>query len=78
MEWNGVECFSFVFSALEDLFEMWWFQQGLSFLPSALVIWTFATLTFSYITAVTLRHVDPALPFIRSVEHTGHMGITAT
>lgn len=43
---------------------MWWFQQGLSFLPSALVIWTFATLTFSYITAVTLRHVDPALPFI--------------
>ncbi|XP_021496582.1 DNA damage-regulated autophagy modulator protein 2 isoform X4 [Meriones unguiculatus] len=43
---------------------MWWFQQGLSFLPSALVIWTFATFTFSYITAVTLHHVDPALPFI--------------
>uniref|UniRef100_A0A8C6GW38 DNA-damage regulated autophagy modulator 2 n=1 Tax=Mus spicilegus TaxID=10103 RepID=A0A8C6GW38_MUSSI len=43
---------------------MWWFQQGLSFLPSALVIWTFATFIFSYITAITLHHVDPALPYI--------------
>lgn len=56
----------FVFSASEDLFEMWWFQQGLSFLPSALVIWTAAAFIFSYITAITLHHVDPALPYIRS------------
>uniref|UniRef100_A0A8C0X338 CWH43-like N-terminal domain-containing protein n=1 Tax=Castor canadensis TaxID=51338 RepID=A0A8C0X338_CASCN len=42
---------------------MWWFQQGLS-LPSALVIWTAAAFTLSYITAVTLHHVDPALPYI--------------
>ncbi|XP_045882262.1 DNA damage-regulated autophagy modulator protein 2 isoform X1 [Meles meles] len=47
-----------------DLFEMWWFQQGLSFLPSALVIWTAAAFIFSYITAITLHHVDPALPYI--------------
>ncbi|KAF5911012.1 hypothetical protein HPG69_000977, partial [Diceros bicornis minor] len=47
-----------------DLFEMWWFQQGLSFLPSALVIWTAAAFIFSYITAITLHHVDPVLPYI--------------
>ncbi|XP_005388995.1 PREDICTED: DNA damage-regulated autophagy modulator protein 2 [Chinchilla lanigera] len=41
-----------------------WFQQGLSFLPIALVIWTAAAFTFSYIIAVTLHHVDPALPYI--------------
>lgn len=41
-----------------------WFQQGLSFLPIALVIWTAATFTVSYIIAVTLHHVDPALPYI--------------
>ena len=49
---------------------MWWFQQGLSFLPSALVIWTAAAFIFSYITAVTLHHVDPALPYIRSAART--------
>ncbi|XP_038604937.1 DNA damage-regulated autophagy modulator protein 2 isoform X2 [Tachyglossus aculeatus] len=43
---------------------MWWFQQGLSFLPSALVIWTASAFIFSYITAITLHHVDPALPYI--------------
>ncbi|XP_047727701.1 DNA damage-regulated autophagy modulator protein 2 isoform X2 [Prionailurus viverrinus] len=43
---------------------MWWFQQGLSFLPSALVIWTAAAFIFSYIIAITLHHVDPALPYI--------------
>ncbi|XP_066479809.1 DNA damage-regulated autophagy modulator protein 2 isoform X2 [Tiliqua scincoides] len=43
---------------------MWWFQQGLSFLPSALVIWTAASLLLSYITAVLLRHVDPLVPYI--------------
>uniref|UniRef100_F7EM19 CWH43-like N-terminal domain-containing protein n=1 Tax=Monodelphis domestica TaxID=13616 RepID=F7EM19_MONDO len=40
---------------------MWWFQQGLSFLPSALVIWTAAAFIFSYLTAITLHHVDLAL-----------------
>lgn len=43
---------------------MWWFQQGLSFLPSVLVIWTAAAFTFSYITAIELHHIDPALPYI--------------
>lgn len=43
---------------------MWWFQQGLSFLPSALLIWTAAAFIFSYITAITLHHVDPVLPYI--------------
>ena len=43
---------------------MWWFQQGLSFLPSVLVIWTAAAFIFSYITAITLHHVDPVLPYI--------------
>ncbi|XP_056290050.1 uncharacterized protein LOC130206221 isoform X2 [Pseudoliparis swirei] len=43
---------------------MWWFQQGLSFLPAALVVWTAAAFVFAYITAVVLRHVDPLLPYI--------------
>ncbi|XP_034978853.1 DNA damage-regulated autophagy modulator protein 2 isoform X1 [Zootoca vivipara] len=43
---------------------MWWFQQGLSILPSALVIWTSASFVFSYITAVVLHHVDPLVPYI--------------
>lgn len=43
---------------------MWWFQQGLSFLPSALVIWTAASFLLSYITAVLLHHVDPLVPYI--------------
>uniref|UniRef100_A0A673SN36 CWH43-like N-terminal domain-containing protein n=1 Tax=Suricata suricatta TaxID=37032 RepID=A0A673SN36_SURSU len=43
---------------------MWWFQQGLCFLPSALVIWTAAAFIFSYIIAITLHYVDPALPYI--------------
>jgi len=49
---------------------MWWFQQGLSFLPAALVVWTAAAFVFAYITAVVLRHVDPLLPYIRSESHT--------
>lgn len=44
---------------------MWWFQQGLCFLPAALVVWTAASFCFAYITAVALRHVDPLLPYIR-------------
>ncbi|XP_025066951.1 DNA damage-regulated autophagy modulator protein 2 isoform X2 [Alligator sinensis] len=43
---------------------MWWFQQGLCFLPSALVIWTAASFIFPYITAIFLRHVDPLVPYI--------------
>lgn len=43
---------------------MWWFQQGLSFLPVALVIWTASSFIFTYITAVVLRHVDPLVPYI--------------
>lgn len=43
---------------------MWWLQQGLSILPVALVTWTAATFIFAYITAVTLRHVDPLVPYI--------------
>lgn len=44
---------------------MWWFQQGLCFLPAALVIWTAASFGLAYITAVVLDHVDPLLPYIR-------------
>uniref|UniRef100_A0A8C6YJL1 DNA damage regulated autophagy modulator 2 n=1 Tax=Nothoprocta perdicaria TaxID=30464 RepID=A0A8C6YJL1_NOTPE len=43
---------------------MWWFQQGLSFLPVALVVWSAASFIFSYITAITLHHVDPLVPYI--------------
>ncbi|NXI34697.1 DRAM2 protein, partial [Galbula dea] len=43
---------------------MWWFQQGLSFLPVALVVWSAASFVFSYITAIVLRHVDPLVPYI--------------
>uniref|UniRef100_A0A3P8VYB5 DNA-damage regulated autophagy modulator 2b n=1 Tax=Cynoglossus semilaevis TaxID=244447 RepID=A0A3P8VYB5_CYNSE len=43
---------------------MWWFQQGLCFLPVALVIWTAASFVFAYVTAVLLRHVDPLVPYI--------------
>ncbi|KAM4589006.1 DNA damage-regulated autophagy modulator protein 2b [Odontesthes bonariensis] len=43
---------------------MWWFQQGLCFLPAALVVWTAASFIFAYITAVMLRHVDPLVPYI--------------
>lgn len=43
---------------------MWWFQQGLCFLPAALVVWTAASFVFAYITAVVLSHVDPLVPYI--------------
>ncbi|XP_051932329.1 DNA damage-regulated autophagy modulator protein 2b [Hippocampus zosterae] len=43
---------------------MWWFQQGLSFLPSLLVVWTASAFVFTYVTAVVLRHVDPLVPYI--------------
>ncbi|XP_026579755.1 DNA damage-regulated autophagy modulator protein 2-like [Pseudonaja textilis] len=47
-----------------DQFEMWWYQQGLSFLPSALVILISAACVFPYIIGVLLHHVDPLLPYI--------------
>ncbi|XP_067913038.1 DNA damage-regulated autophagy modulator protein 2-like [Heterodontus francisci] len=43
---------------------LWWFQQGMSFFPAALVIWSAAAFVFSFITAVVLRHVDPLVPYI--------------
>ncbi|XP_077458318.1 DNA damage-regulated autophagy modulator protein 2b [Stigmatopora argus] len=43
---------------------MWWFQQGLCFLPTLLVVWTAAAFVFAYVTAVVLRHVDPLVPYI--------------
>ncbi|XP_043356631.1 DNA damage-regulated autophagy modulator protein 2 isoform X2 [Dermochelys coriacea] len=43
---------------------MWWFQQGLCFLPSALVVWSAASFIFSYITAILLHHIDPLVPYI--------------
>ncbi|XP_037388301.1 DNA damage-regulated autophagy modulator protein 2b isoform X1 [Pygocentrus nattereri] len=43
---------------------MWWFQEGLCALPVALVVWTAATFIFAYITAISLRHVDPLVPYI--------------
>ena len=48
---------------------MWWFQQGLCFLPAAQIIWTAASFVFAYITAVVLNHVDPLLPYIRFAQH---------
>ncbi|NXP54859.1 DRAM2 protein, partial [Heliornis fulica] len=43
---------------------MWWFQQGLSVLPVALVVWSAASFVFSYITAVVLHYVNPLVPYI--------------
>ncbi|KAI4890864.1 hypothetical protein NFI96_023731 [Prochilodus magdalenae] len=43
---------------------MWWFQEGMCFLPFTLVVWTAATFIFAYITAISLGHVDPLLPYI--------------
>ncbi|XP_013921842.1 PREDICTED: DNA damage-regulated autophagy modulator protein 2 [Thamnophis sirtalis] len=43
---------------------MWWFQQGLSFLPSALVICSSAAILFPYVIGVLLNHIDPFVPYI--------------
>nr|XP_033774658.1 DNA damage-regulated autophagy modulator protein 2 isoform X2 [Geotrypetes seraphini] len=43
---------------------MWWFQQGLCFFPSALVVWSAATFIFSYVTAVLMKDVDLLVPYI--------------
>ncbi|KAL7985434.1 hypothetical protein Chor_004004 [Crotalus horridus] len=41
-----------------------WFQQGLSFFPSALVICSSASLVFPYVIGVLLHHVDLLVPYI--------------
>uniref|UniRef100_A0A8C6YC37 DNA damage regulated autophagy modulator 2 n=1 Tax=Naja naja TaxID=35670 RepID=A0A8C6YC37_NAJNA len=46
---------------------MWWFQQGLSFLPSALVILSSAACVFPYVIGVLLHHVDPLVPYISDI-----------
>ncbi|NXF73903.1 DRAM2 protein, partial [Sclerurus mexicanus] len=43
---------------------MWWFQQGLSILPVALVLCSATAFVVPYVTAVLLRHVDPLVPYI--------------
>ncbi|XP_030076961.1 DNA damage-regulated autophagy modulator protein 2 [Microcaecilia unicolor] len=43
---------------------MWWFQQGLCFFPSALVVWSAATFIVSYVTAVLVKDVDLLVPYI--------------
>ncbi|KAG5281804.1 hypothetical protein AALO_G00049000 [Alosa alosa] len=43
---------------------MWWFQQGLCWLPAALVIWSTVTFVLSYSITVLLGHTDPVLPYI--------------
>ncbi|OXB64811.1 UNVERIFIED_CONTAM: hypothetical protein H355_016966, partial [Colinus virginianus] len=66
-------------SELEVSTAMWWFQQGLSFLPVALVVWSAATFVFSYITAIVLRHVDPLVPYIRLKKKSSlHLGSSFT
>lgn len=54
---------------------MWWFQQGLSVLPVALVVWSAASFVFSYITAIVLHHVDLLVPYIRSVTFTPYCSV---
>ncbi|XP_034270069.1 DNA damage-regulated autophagy modulator protein 2 isoform X1 [Pantherophis guttatus] len=43
---------------------MWWFQQGLSFLPSSLVICSSAAFVFPYVVGVFLHHIDTLVPYI--------------
>ncbi|XP_054608909.1 DNA damage-regulated autophagy modulator protein 1 isoform X2 [Dunckerocampus dactyliophorus] len=43
---------------------MWWFMQGLCFLPVFLVVWSSSTFIVSYITAVFRRDVDVLFPYI--------------
>lgn len=56
---------NFLIVFVQDAAIMWWFQQGMCFLPVALVVWTAASFIFAYITAVLLNHVDPFVPYIR-------------
>ncbi|XP_061768116.1 DNA damage-regulated autophagy modulator protein 1 [Nerophis ophidion] len=43
---------------------MWWFMQGLCFLPVFLVVWSSTTFILSYIIAVFRRDVDVLFPYI--------------
>lgn len=43
---------------------MFWFQQGLCFLPAFLVIWSSSTFIISYIVALLRRDVDIIFPYI--------------
>ncbi|MGH0137610.1 UNVERIFIED_CONTAM: hypothetical protein FKN15_020294 [Acipenser sinensis] len=43
---------------------MFWFMEGMCFLPVLLVIWSSSSFIVSYITALLERHVDPVFPYI--------------
>ncbi|XP_016351428.1 DNA damage-regulated autophagy modulator protein 1-like [Sinocyclocheilus anshuiensis] len=43
---------------------MFWFMQGMCFLPTFLVIWSSSTFIISYIIALVRRDVDVILPYI--------------
>ncbi|XP_059360492.1 DNA damage-regulated autophagy modulator protein 1-like [Carassius carassius] len=43
---------------------MFWFTEGMCFLPMFLVIWSLSTFIISYIIAITLKDVDVILPYI--------------
>ncbi|XP_041111034.1 DNA damage-regulated autophagy modulator protein 1 isoform X3 [Polyodon spathula] len=43
---------------------MFWFMEGMCFLPVSLVIWSSSSFIVSYITALLERHVDPVFPYI--------------
>ncbi|XP_012725160.2 DNA damage-regulated autophagy modulator protein 1 [Fundulus heteroclitus] len=51
-------------SCAESCLEMFWFQQGLCFLPVFLVVWSSATFIFPYIIAVFRGDVDVVFPYI--------------
>ncbi|XP_077401654.1 DNA damage-regulated autophagy modulator protein 1 isoform X3 [Vanacampus margaritifer] len=44
---------------------MWWFTQGLCFLPVFLVAWSSSTFILPYVIAVLRRDVDVLFPYIR-------------
>ena len=48
---------------------MFWFTQGLCFLPVFLVIWSSSTFIVSYIIALFRRDVDIIFPYIRWVSY---------
>uniref|UniRef100_A0A8D3CV83 DNA-damage regulated autophagy modulator 1 n=1 Tax=Scophthalmus maximus TaxID=52904 RepID=A0A8D3CV83_SCOMX len=43
---------------------MWWFTQGLCFLPVFLVVWSSCTFIITYLIAVFRRDVDVVFPYI--------------
>ncbi|KAG7267396.1 hypothetical protein CRUP_017745 [Coryphaenoides rupestris] len=44
---------------------MWWFQQGMCFLPALLVVWSSSNFIISYIVAIYRHDVDVIFPYIR-------------